>query len=165
MKRIALCIATVTVLAAWTNSASASDLTEFLHKAFGTNRHAYRHAEERAHAQHHADLEHRAIERAYISQAAHQQPLSPYQDMRLHRELDRAAFLDRREHDIAHATRAYSPHYNQSYRNVPSGSGVQFHSTQYQYGGAPYGTTAYGASQFQSYPIQSRVGCSPYDRY
>ena len=164
MKRLAICLATVTVLAACTNSASASDFTVFLHKAFGTNHHAYRHAEQQAHAQHHADLEHRAIERDYIARAAHQQPLTRYQDLRLHRQLDQAADQDGFEHEVAHATRAYSPRYSiPSYGGVPNGYGAQFRSSQYR--PAPYGVTQFGFPQSEPYPYQNQVGCSPYGRY
>lgn len=159
MKRLALCFATIAVFAVLTNSATASDFTKFLHKAFGTNRHAYYQAEQRAHAQHHADLEYRAIEREFVSQAAHQQPLTHRQDLRLHQQLDRAAYLDAVEHRTAHATQAYSPQFNQVYRGVPN-YGPPFRSSQY--GGNAYGTSPYGVSRYPSSPYQS---CSPFARY
>jgi hypothetical protein len=163
MKRIALCLAIVAVLAACPKPSEASDLTEILRIAFGTNHHAYRHAAQRAHVGHHVDLEARAIEREVVSRVAHQQPLTQHQDARLHRELDRARAYDALEHDEAHATgayartaysprihspRAYPPQYTRSYRGNPNGYGVQYRSSQYR--PSPYGNP---------------VGCSPYGRY
>lgn len=150
MKRIALSFATVATLVACTSSAQASDLTEILRIAFGNNRH---HAAQHAHADHHADLQARAIERDYIHHAAHQQPLTTRQHVRLHNNLDHSAYHDAVEHDRAHATRAYypqrySPRYIQSYRSVPSGYGVQ-----------------YGGYQYQPAPFAGRVNCSPYGGY
>jgi hypothetical protein len=91
--------------------------------------------------------------------------LTNYQDLRLHRQLDRAAYHDALEHETAHATRAYSPQYNmQSYGSVPPyGYGAQFRSSQY--GATPYGAASYGAPTYQPYSNQSRLGCSPYARY
>ncbi len=153
MKRIALSFVTIAVLAACTSSAQASDLTKILRIAFGTDHHAYHHAAQRAHADHHADLQARAIEREYVHHAAHHQPLTTRQHIRLHNDLDHAAYHDALEHDTAHATRAYypqrySPRYLQSYRSVPSGYGVQ-----------------YGGYQYQPAPFAGRVNCSPYGGY
>jgi hypothetical protein len=151
MKRIALCFATVAALAACTSSAQASDLTEILRIAFGNNHH--HRAAQQAHAQHHADLQARAVEREYVHHAAHHQPLTVRRHVRLHNDLDHSAYHDAVEHESAHATGAYypqrySPRYIQSYRAVPGGYG-------YQYGAYPY----------QPSPFENRVGCSPYGRY
>ncbi|MDA1050050.1 MAG: hypothetical protein O3C40_06170 [Planctomycetota bacterium] len=148
MKRIALSFATVAVLVACTSSAQASDLTEILRIAFGTNHQSYRHAAQHAHVDHHVDLQAREIEREYVHQAAHYQPLTTRQHVRLHNDLDHSSYHDAVEHETAHATRAYSPRYIQSYRSVPSGYGT------------PYRSSAYGA-----YPYRSQVGRSPYGRY
>ena len=156
MKRIALSFAIVAVLAACTSSADASDLSRILRIITGTDHRSHDYAAQRAHAQHLADLERRAIEREYVHHAAHQQPLTNSQHGRLHNSLDRAAQYDELEHRSAHATRAYSPRYIQSYHSTPYGYGNQYRTQQYR------------APQYQSYrPYQfdSRVGCSPYDRF
>ena len=153
MKRIALCLAVVAALTVCPKSSEASDLTRILRIAFGTDHHHYRHAARQAHAQHHVDLQAREIERAIVHQAAHQQPLTYRQHGRLHNALDRAAYEDLVEHDVAHATRAYSPRayaprYIQNYQAAPYGYG------------APYGSFQYRPSQYEN-----RIGCSPYGRY
>ncbi|MBI2477649.1 MAG: hypothetical protein HYV60_03075 [Planctomycetia bacterium] len=126
MKRIALSIATVAALAACTNATQASDLTELLRVALGTNHYSYRHAAQHAHADHHADLQYREIEREAVHHAAHHQPLTVPQHVRLHNDLGHAAYHDAVEHDTAHVTRAYSPRYIQHYRSVPYGYGAQY---------------------------------------
>lgn len=155
MKRIALSFATVAVLAACTNSSQASDLTELLRIAFGTNNNAHRHAAQRAHADHHADLEYRAIERDAVHHAAHHQPLTNGQHVQLHNNLDHAAYHDAVEHNTAHATRAYNPRYNprynQNYRSVP-----YVYGTQSRY-------SPYGANPHQSQ--MGQMGRSPYGPY
>ncbi|MCA9119465.1 MAG: hypothetical protein H6822_05500 [Planctomycetaceae bacterium] len=148
MKRIALSLFAVAVLTSFTNSANASDFSRLLDSIFGNHHHAHHRAEQRAHAQHLADLEYLAVERERVAQAAHQQPLTYRQDVRLHQELERAAYLDTLEHRVAHATRANSPQYTQGYRSLP-----------YSYGAQPR-TIQYG-----TYPIQTRPGCSPYGQY
>lgn len=158
MKRIALGLAIVAVLAACPKSSEASDLTEILRIAFGINHHAYRHAAQRAHVEHHVDLQAREIAREAVHHAAHHQPLTTGQHVGLHNELDHSAYHDAVEHNRAHVTRAYAPRpytprayppqYIQGYRGVRSGYGVQ-----------------YGTSQYRPSPYENRVGCSPYGRY
>lgn len=147
MKRIALSFVTVAVLATCTGATQASDLTELLRFAFGTNN-SYRHAAQHAHAEHHADLRYRAIEREAVHQAAHHQLLTGRQHVQLHNNLDHSAYHDAVEHDTAHATRAYSPRYNQYYRSAPYGNYTQTRPL-------PYG----------AYPYQTQIGCSPYGRF
>lgn len=178
MKRIALCFTVLAALAAGTSSAQASDLTEIVRILFNANHRPNPYAAQQAHYQHHVDLENRAIEREFVHQAAHQQPLTDWQHGRLHSALEREDYRDAVEHDVAHATRAYArpvysprtfapgvyppqvyppqvyqpqvyqPQYSQGYRGVPVGYG------------APY-----GAPQYQAYRFDSRVGCSPYGGY
>ena len=128
MKRIALCFATVAVLAACTSSANASDFSRFVRSAFGTGHYSYRHAARHAHAGHHADLRTRAIQREYIHHDAHHYPMNYGQHVRLHNDLNHSAYHDRLEHRGAHATRAYSPYRIRTYRYTPYGYGSVYRS-------------------------------------
>ena len=141
MKRIALSFATIAVLFAYTSSVQASDWTEFLRIGFGTSYQPYRQATQRAHVDHHVDLQGREIEREDIHHEAHHQPMTTRSHIRLHNDLDHSAYHDAIEHDTAHATRAYSPRYNssyriQSYRYAPYRYGQQY---QYRAPYSPYG--------------------------
>ncbi|MEO8495911.1 MAG: hypothetical protein ABI614_12625 [Planctomycetota bacterium] len=165
MKRIALCFAVVAAVTASTNSVHASDLTEIVRVLFNANHRPNGYAAQQAHFQHHADLQGREIEREYVHQAAHQQPLTYGQHGQLHNALDQAAYQDVAEHDVAHATRAYAPRGYSNRAFVPGGYQAPYN--QGYGGGLPgYGNGAqFGASQYQPAPFANRGGCSPYGRY
>ena len=125
MKRIALSLTVVGILAVFTTSASASDLTVFLRGgAFG--RHL---AAQQNHSRHHDDLGHRAYHRDLDHNEAHRYRMSYRQHGRLHDSLNHDAYHDNSEHRSAHRTNAYRPSYrsyhNRSYIYLPR-AGISF---------------------------------------
>ena len=113
MKRIALSLAALGMLAVFNAPASASDLTVFLRGgAFGRHLVA-----QQNHSRHHVDLNHQAYHRDLNHNAAHRYPMSYRQHDGLHDSLNHDAYHDNVEHNSAHRTRAYRPYYRSHHRS------------------------------------------------
>ncbi len=107
MKRIALSLAALGMLAVFNAPASASDLTVFLRGgSFGRYL-----AAQQNHSRHHEDLNHRSYHRELEHNAAHRYRMSYGQHGRLHDSLTHESYHDAVEHGSAHRTRAYRPTY------------------------------------------------------
>ena len=112
MKRIALSLAALGMLAVFNAPASASDLTVLLRgRAFGRHLAAVQN-----HSRHHEDLNHRSYHRELDHNEAHRYSMSYRQHGRLHDSLNHDAYHDNVEHNSAHRTRAYRPTYRHTYR-------------------------------------------------
>ena len=116
MKRIALCLAVVAVLAACPKSSEASDLTRILRIAFGAEHHPHRYPAPCPHVGHHGNLPHHVIQPQVVQPVAYQQAYLP------------PAYAAR----VAVPRAAVAPQYIQSYPAVPAGYGVQYGAAKYQ---------------------------------
>lgn len=107
MKRIALSLTVLGMLAVFNAPANASDVTVFLRGgSFGRYL-----ATQQNHNRHHVDLNHRSYHREVDHNNAHRNPMTYRQHGRLHDSLNHEAYHDNVEHNSAHRTRAYRPTY------------------------------------------------------
>jgi len=106
MKRIALSLAALGVLAVVNTPATASDLSVLLRGMFYDGHNVVR----ENHVRHHDDLEHRGYHQELDHRTAHRYPMTYRQHDNLHDNLDHDAFHDDLEHRSAHRSRAYSPY-------------------------------------------------------
>ncbi len=111
MKRFALTLTALAVLALFSVPASAADY--YYRRVIRHNNHV----------QHHDNLDHRAFHRDLQHRDAHRYPMTYRQHSGVHDQLGHEAFHDRSEHRSAHYNRAYTPIYHYGH-----GSGIGFRS-------------------------------------
>ena len=112
MKRFALILTVVGASAVLSTPAMAADN----YAGWG---HAAQH-----HAQTHAELNHRAFDRAWMHHNAHDYGISPWDDARLHRRLNHQAAHDRARHHANHDRAAYAPYRGKLITQICRGTGA-----------------------------------------
>ena len=141
LKRLALGIATASIIVLSSASATAQDWHSYRHQSYG--HYDYR-------DQFHDELEHRAFHRELVHRDAHRYPMTWKQHERLHDALDHAAFHDYLADREFHRTYDYGVG-RYSYPTYPLYRG-------YSYPTYGFSNQPYGVSNFR--PYSSRFGLS-----